>query len=190
MPGYWSAMTRSGQPTWRGLGTRGLRTAGVEAGAGALAGAVATLPMSALMLLAQRYGLMGTQPPRRISDGALDAVGADPPERQRRLFASVSHIGFGAAGGVPFVLLHRLVAPGVPRPLLGIAYGVGVWASAYLGWVPATGLMPPAHRDRPGRPASMVAAHVVYGSVLGGATARLLRRRAGAGTAGAARPLP
>jgi hypothetical protein len=158
-----------------------------QAAAGAVAGAVATLPMSALMLLAQRLGLMGTQPPRRITDGALDAIDVDPPERGRRLLTAVSHVGFGAAAGVPFPLLHRALAPRTPRPLLGVVYALGVWASAYLGWVPAAGLMPPANRDRPGRPASMIAAHVVYGAVLGTATARLLRR---SGTESPEGPLP
>lgn len=152
-----------------------------------MAGAVATLPMSALMLLAQRLGLMGTQPPRRITDEALEAVDAHPPEAGRRLLTALNHVGFGATAGAPFALLHRVVTPAVPRPVLGVVYGLGVWASAYLGWVPAAGLMPPAHRDRHGRPASMIAAHVVYGAVLGGATARLLRPH---GAREAARPLP
>lgn len=164
-----------------------LRRTAARGAAGAVAGAVATVPMSALMLLAQRLGLMGTQPPRRISDGALDAVGVDPPERGRRLLTALSHVGFGAVAGAPFPLLHRALPPRAPRPLLGALYGLGVWASAYLGWVPAAGLMPPAHEDRSDRQASMVAAHLVYGAVLGAATARLLRTP---GTAVAARPVP
>ena len=160
----------------RGLPRRAVTAAAKDAAVGALAGVVATLPMSALMLLAQRLGLMGTQPPRRITDGALDVAGANPPEHTRRLLTALSHVGFGATAGVPFVLLSRAVPPS-PRPLLGAAYGVGVWASAYLGWVPAAGLMPPAHRDRADRPATMIVAHLVYGSVLGAVTDRLLRGR-------------
>jgi hypothetical protein len=38
---------------------------------------------------------------------------------------------------------------------------------SYEGWVPAAGIMPPAHRDRPSRSATMVVAHAVYGAVLG-----------------------
>ncbi len=161
----------------------------VDVAAGAVAGAAATLPMSVVMLLAQRLGLMGAQPPRRITDGGLGAVGAHPPGPARRALASLAHVGFGAAAGVPPVLLRRLL-PGGARPhglaarAAGAGYGLLVWASAYLGWVPAVGLMPPAHRDRRGRPASMVAAHVVYGWVLAAATERLTGGPGGRGGSG------
>jgi hypothetical protein len=148
---------------------------------GAVAGAVATVPMSALMWTAQRAGLMGTQPPRRITDEALEEVGADPPEGTRRLATAVNHLGFGAVAGALYAVVERVVPPVVPRAVVGAVYGVGVWASAYLGWVPALGIMPSAERDRPDRPVSMVAAHVVYGSVLG-TLVRVLRR--GPGTVG------
>lgn len=145
-----------------------------DAAAGAVAGTVATLPMSAVMVVAQRAGLMGSQPPRRVTDEALQTVGADPPEQTRRALTVLSHLAFGAAAGVPFALAQRLLPREVPRTAVGAVYGLGVWASAYLGWVPALGILPPADQDRPGRPQSMVLAHLVFGSVLGAAT-RLLR---------------
>lgn len=155
----------------------------LDVSAGAVVGAVATVPMSALMLAAQRAGLMGTQPPRRITDEAIEAVddvvdGAeiDPPEPARRGLTALNHLGFGAAAGVPFVLLRRAFPTRVPPEAVGAVYALGVWASAYQGWVPALGIMPPADEDRPDRPASMIAAHLVYGSVLG-AGVRLLRPR-------------
>jgi hypothetical protein len=148
----------------------------LDASAGALAGAAATVPMSALMLASQRAGFMGELPPRRITDEALDAVDAHPTEPTRKGVTVLTHLGFGAAAGVPFALLHRSLPPGFPRPVTGMAYALGVWASAYLGWVPAMGIMPPADEDRPDRPVSMVAAHLVYGACLG-AGMQLLRRR-------------
>lgn len=155
----------------------------LDVSTGAAVGAVATVPMSALMLAAQRAGLMGTQPPRRITDEAIEAVDevadeedVNPSESTRRGLTALNHLGFGAAAGVPFVLLHRLLPTQVPREAVGAVYALGVWASAYLGWVPALGIMPPADEDRPDRPASMIAAHLVYGSVLG-AGVRLLRPR-------------
>ena len=45
-----------------------------ELTAGAVAGAVGTVVMSTLMLTAQRAGLLGEQPPRKLSDAVLDAV--------------------------------------------------------------------------------------------------------------------
>lgn len=159
-----------------------LRRALRDAAAGAVAGAAATVPMSALMLVAQRAGLMGTQPPRRITDEVVDVVDqgtdgtVDPAEPARRALTTLTHLGFGAAAGVPFALLHRALPVRVPGEAVGAAYALGVWASAYLGWVPALGIMPRADQDRPDRPASMVAAHLVYGSALG-LGLRLLRPR-------------
>ncbi|MFC3687832.1 DUF6789 family protein [Aquipuribacter hungaricus] len=149
-----------------------------DAAAGAAAGALATVPMSGLMLLAQRLGLMGVQPPRRITDAALGTVGARPSERARRALTALDHLAFGAGAGAVFAVLQRAVPRAVPRPLLGAAHGLLVWAVSYAGWVAAAGIMPPAHRDRTDRQTAMVAAHLVYGSVLGAATARLLRPHA------------
>lgn len=134
---------------------------------GALAGAVATIFMSVLMLAAGRAGLMGMQPPEAITERVLGWRSRLPwREDESNLAASVAHVGFGAVAGAVFGLARRFV-PGATLPGAGILYGLGVWATAYLGWVPALGILPPATEDRPGRPASMIAAHVVYGAVLG-----------------------
>ena len=65
-----------------------------------------------------------------------------------------------------FSFLRRF-GPRVPGWLVGVVYGLGVWAVSYKGWIPALGILPPPERDQPGRPVIMVAAHVVYGLVLG-----------------------
>ena len=155
----------------------------VDVAAGAALGAAATVPMSALMLGAQRAGLMGTQPPRRITDEAIDAVDAgtsgsdvDPAEPTRRALTALTHVGFGAVAGVPFALLHRALPARAPSEAVGAAYALGVWASAYLGWVPALGIMPRADEDRRDRPTVMVLAHLVYGGVLGWSLRRLRPR--------------
>jgi len=159
-----------------------LQRALVDVFTGAALGAAATVPMSALMLGAQRAGLMGTQPPRRITDEAIGVVDdwtegpVDPPEPARRTLTTLTHLGFGAAAGAPFALTHRFLPASVPGEVVGTVYALGVWASAYLGWVPALGIMPRADDDRPDRPASMIAAHLVYGAVLG-AGLRVLRPR-------------
>jgi hypothetical protein len=155
----------------------------LDAVVGAAVGAAATVPMSLLMLAAQRAGLMGTQPPRRITDAAVETVdevvddtAVDPPEGARRVLTALSHLGFGAVAAVPFALLRRALPVSAPDEVAGATYALGVWASAYLGWVPALGIMPRADEDRPDRPLSMVAAHLVYGSVLGAAL-RVIRPR-------------
>jgi len=122
---------------------------------------VATVAMSGVMLALRKQ--MGPQPPDVMATHAAHAVGADPTEEQADVLAAVSHVAFGAGGGAAYALLPRVGPPW----LRGVVTGLGIWASAYQGWVPALGILPPATEDRPARPAVMIAAHVVYGAVLG-----------------------
>ena len=139
---------------------------------GAVAGAVATVPMSVVMLAFREP--MGEQPPDAITTRAAHAAGAEPTEPQADAMAVVAHLGFGAGCGAAYALLPR-VGPPVLR---GVLTGLGVWAVSYQGWIPALGILPKASEDRPARPAVMVAAHVVYGAALGALEQRL-RGRAG-----------
>lgn len=41
------------------------------------------------------------------------------------------------------------------------------WLVNYGGWIPVLGILPPPHRDRTDRQATMIVAHLVYGAVLG-----------------------
>lgn len=128
---------------------------------GALAGAAATLPMSAVMLALRKH--MGEQPPDVITTEAARAVGAEPTEKEADALASVAHLAFGAAGGAAYALLPRWG----PAPLRGVLTGLAIWMSAYQGWVPALRIMPAASEDQPKRPGIMIGAHVVYGATLG-----------------------
>jgi hypothetical protein len=135
---------------------------------GAAAGGVATLPMSGVMLAAGRAGLMGRQPPEAITDAALDAVGVErPSETVEKSAAATAHLAFGVAMGAAFALIEHRFRPRRAPVADGIVFALAVWALSYKGWVPALGIMPPPEEDRPGRPQSMIAAHVVYGAALG-----------------------
>ena len=134
---------------------------------GVTAGALATVPMSGVMLVAQRVGLMGEQPPQKITNAALDAADITPTHRGRQLAALVAHVGFGASVGGVFSLL-RPSRPTLGRAALeGAVFGTAVWAASYAGVIPKLGIMPSPEHDRPGRPSSMVVAHWVFGAVLG-----------------------
>jgi hypothetical protein len=138
---------------------------------GAVAGTVATGAMSALMLAAGRR--MGEQPPDAIAKKAAGFVGADPSESQADAMAVGLHVGFGATVGAVYALLPR-VGPPVVRAL---AVSMAVYGASYQGWVPALRILPPADEDRPARQKTMIAAHVVYGVVLGLTEDRLRARR-------------
>lgn len=125
---------------------------------GALAGFCSTLPMTVAMRrlhrhlpARQRYPL----PPREITEAlpkmSLDASAA----------TLLHHFLFGAAGGALFATLTRR------RDLAsGSVFGVIVWLTSYLGWIPAARILRPA-TDHPGlRNALMIAVHLVWGSVL------------------------
>lgn len=144
-------------------------------------GIVATVPMSAFMLLAQRLGAMGKQPPAKIAEAGLRAAGADDvPRPVEKAASALLHFAFGGVAGSAFAVLARraerrgLISSRNRRSRAGIAgaaFGSMVWAASYMGWVPALGIMPPAHRDRPDRPWSMLTAHWIYGATLGLRTA-------------------
>ena len=147
---------------------------------GALAGLIATLPMTAVMLLLhralpsyQRYPVepyrITTRLARRLHvSHLLD----DKPEQVAA--TTVAHVGYGAAAGALFpALFNRLP---LPASLTGMLYGLAVWAGSYLGLVPALGLLSPATKHPRRRNLLMIAAHLVWGAVLG----LLVRRRVAA----------
>lgn len=141
---------------------------------GARGGAIGTAVMTALMVAGQRAGLMGEMPPRKITRAALRGLGLRPRRRTQQLGTTLSHLGFGVAVGALFGALtagDRRPRP-LPAALLGAGYGTLVWLVSYAGWVPALGIMPPPRRDRPGRQGTMLAAHLLYGAVLGALTGR------------------
>jgi hypothetical protein len=133
---------------------------------GATGGAIATVAMSAIMIAGEHTGLIGEQPPTTITRFALGAAGVDRPSVAASVTAPLTHLAFGALGGAVFGLFRRLV-PSVPGGLLGVGFGLAIWAVSYKGWIPALGILPPPEDDRPGRPVVMIVAHVVYGLVLG-----------------------
>lgn len=150
---------------------------------GFAAGTAATVAMSTAMVLLQRAGAMGQMPPQVITDHGLTKAGAfdakSPAARRpmRRGLATLLHFAFGGAAGMVFESVRARVAPRVSPPVLygsAAAFGALLWVVSYAGWVPALGIMPRPQHDRPGRPTSMVLAHLVWGAALAGG----LRRRA------------
>lgn len=143
---------------------------------GAVHGVLATVPMTIAMFGARRLGLMRELPPKTITNAALDAADVDAPERDVNALAGVAHLAYGAGCGA----LYAAIAPrsrASTGSVLGMMFGTAVWFASYQGWVPAVGIMPPASRDRPGRPATMFVAHLVFGATLGALVAHRAGRR-------------
>ena len=166
-----------------------LNTCASVVGRGLFAGALATGPMSGVMLAGKLLGLMGTPPPKEITaKAAIAAVttphdasaiggivrfpGAAPSDSFPALWMG-GHVLYGAACGGGYALLHRRLLPRVPAWLHGAGFGLLVWGFSYLAWVPALGLYPRPERDSPGRMATMIVAHVVFGVTLAEINRRL-----------------
>ncbi len=139
---------------------------------GASAGALATAPMSAVMMGAKQFGLVGEMPPEKITKSLLKRTRISPSEEHQDALATALHFGFGSAAGALFGVIapKRLIA----RIPMGMGYGAAIWGVSYMGWIPAFGIMPHAARDRRDRQMMMLAGHLVYGTAL----AILVGRRA------------
>lgn len=150
---------------------------------GGISGFIATLVMSVEMIGARRMGLMGVQPPERLSEDLLHAVGIHHnKEITQDLLAAVLHLGFGSSMGALFGVLHRRFPLRKRAPLQGMVFGTALWAISYKGWIPALGVLPPPEHDRPDRPLVMVLAHWIYGGTLGKAITVAADRRHDSGS--------
>jgi Family of unknown function (DUF6789) len=147
-------------------------TAVRAAARGGIGGVVATGLMSIPFLVATSRGWTDEQPPKRISNAALDRAGIDADEPAQNAVATVSHFGYGTSMGAVFGVLYAWRRPRGPAVLHGIGFAIAVWLLSYQGWTPALGLHPPITRDDPRRQAVALIGHLVYGSVLGAAFAR------------------
>lgn len=136
---------------------------------GIVSGLAATTAMSALLLAADRLGGVDEPPPQKVTRAALPAL----EEEYVPGTASVAHYGIGLAGAAAYALWPRRVR-GVGT---GILHGLAIWAVAYELLLPRAGVLPPAHRDKPGRAVTMILAHVVYGGVLGSVRRALDNRK-------------
>jgi hypothetical protein len=147
---------------------------------GFASGVLATLPMSAVMLVAGAMGLLGTTPPRRVVDEAVNATRAPgTPSPVRNVLAAALHLAFGgvmALGVLPVLArVPKVGSRGVRLAATGAAFGAALYALNYVGLAPALGVLPAPTEDRPGRQPTMLAAHLVYGSTLGALLDRLTR---------------
>jgi uncharacterized membrane protein YagU involved in acid resistance len=136
--------------------------------AGALAGLVATAPMSlAMEALHDRLPFHHRHPlpPRRIVDRALGRIGLRADDEERGTLTVVGHFGYGAATGAVYGALSGALRP-PPMPA-GIAFGMVVWAVSYLAMLPLVGLFRRPEHEAGERKALMIAAHAVWGAVLG-----------------------
>ena len=137
---------------------------------GALAGLLATIPMTAVMVLVhrrlpphERYQL----PPEKITGELADTLDLEAVQTEpaRTIATAIAHLGYGAGAGSVY---SGMVGASDRKPVAGVAYGLAVWVGSYFGLMPALGLHEPATRHPWRRNAMMAVAHVVWGASLAG----------------------
>lgn len=145
---------------------------------GAIAGTLATIPMTLVMSALfrrlpreQRYPL----PPVLLTFRLARTLPGAPALEGRQLTATAlaAHFAYGALTGAIYPLFARTRLVQSAPLLMGPAYGLGVWAASYLGWIPAARLLAPATRHPARRNVLMGIAHVVWGAALAAAFERL-----------------
>jgi putative membrane protein len=138
---------------------------------GAVAGLVATAPMTAAMKIMKKQLPWYEQyplPPKQITMSIGRKMGHYKQhfEPLQSSLSWLSHFGYGAAAGTVYAFVTRPFKK-IPGIVKGMIFGLLVWAAGYLGWLPAFGIMRPAHKQPLRRTALMIAAHLIWGGVLG-----------------------
>ena len=138
--------------------------------AGAAAGVAATVPMTMVMeTLHQRLKgeVPRPLPPREIAEGLAVKFGVhgDLSELDMQNLTLAMHVGYAAfTGAVLSTVGSRTAAKGAG---VGALFGLGVWATSYLGWLPVFGVRQPVTYDPVARTGLMIAAHLAWGAAAG-----------------------
>jgi putative membrane protein len=147
---------------------------------GGIAGFVATIPMTVVMLgihrllpRHERYAL----PPEQITHEVLTAIKGrfSTGKDERKALTLPLHFGFGAAAGAVYGVLAALLPLRREPVASGVVFGWLVWLTAYLGLLPAFDILPPATEHPTRRNIMMIVAHTVWGGGTGWLTKRLTR---------------
>jgi uncharacterized membrane protein YagU involved in acid resistance len=152
---------------------------GAGAGQGALAGSIATFPMTVFMLATQRLLPKHQQyelPPEILVREFSQRAHLDWHLDKRLLLGAtlISHFGYGAVMGTLYSFLCKKKL--LPAPWQGMLFGLLVWVGSYLGLLPITRFSPTAPREPARRNLLMIGAHIIWGTALGWATRGLMSR--------------
>jgi len=133
---------------------------------GVAAGLAATFVIQGLLEAGQKLMPEGT-PPIKEDPGAFMVNKAKKllpesisiPEKVEKAAAKSLHLGYGITAGALYGLLpHSRFTLGE-----GVLVGLCVWAAGYLGWLPATKLMPPITRHSAKQITLPLVQHALFG---------------------------
>jgi hypothetical protein len=139
---------------------------------GAAAGMAATFVLQG-MLAASKKLLPESVPPIKGDPGKFMLRKAESllseerreqiPDLARQAAIQSLRMGYGMSSGA---LYGTLRSRGGNALLDGTLLGVGVWVAGYLGWLPATGLMPPISEQNSQQIAVPLIEHALFGIAL------------------------
>jgi len=137
---------------------------------GALAGFIATVPMTIFMLSTQRFLPKGQRydlPPEIITKELADRAHIKQHMNKAQILAATtaSHFGYGATMGVLYSLLGQRLS--LPSGLKGSLFGLIIWAVSYPALLPLLGFSESSHGETTRRNLMMIAAHLVWGAATG-----------------------
>ncbi|GCE18648.1 DUF1440 domain-containing protein [Dictyobacter kobayashii] len=135
---------------------------------GAVAGGIATIPMTFFMLAAHKAlptWQKDALPPEKIT--AEIAARADVSIDKPQLLGSslAAHLGYGATMGSLYMTFTRKWA--FPPLLKGSLFGLGIWVGSYMGWLPAANFAAAGTNETQQRNILMIIAHLIWGGVTG-----------------------
>jgi hypothetical protein len=155
--------------------------AALRAGAGAAAGLAGTFLIQGLLAASQKWAPQSLPPIKqdpgefmieKAEEQLPQSVREKIPEELEKAAAKALALGYGTTFGA----LYAASRPETRNLLLeGSALGLVTWGAGYLGWLPATGLMPPLTQQDPKQIAGPILSHVLFGIVTVGLY-RFLRR--------------
>jgi uncharacterized membrane protein YagU involved in acid resistance len=136
---------------------------------GAAAAAASTALIQGMMAGTKRWAPQ-TLPPMKDDPGHFMVKKAEQllPRRTRRkipdMARTVAGVALAFGYGMTFGSLYALVRPKDAKVLRhGTALGTTVWAAGYLGWLPATKLMPPVWKQKPKQVIPNILTHIIFG---------------------------
>ncbi len=136
---------------------------------GAIAGTLATVPMTLFMFSTQRFLPKGQRydlPPEIITKELAERANVKQHMNKAQILAATtaSHFGYGATMGVLYSILGRRLP--LTSSLKGTLFGFVIWVASYQALLPLLGFSESSHETTQ-RNLMMIAAHVVWGVVTG-----------------------
>ncbi len=121
------------------------------------------------MLAGTKRWMPETLPPMKDDPGHFMVGQAKrllPPKLQSGISAEAEKpiaLALGLGYGMTLATAYAASKPMEKVVLDGAALGLVTWATGYLGWLPATGLMPPIWKQKTKQVAPNILSHVVFG---------------------------